>query len=98
MDVEFNDDDLNRLEVEAQFTAGHSQDVVRAYRRRLQQIRGFGDERDLFALKSLHCEKLKGSREGQHSIRLYLQWRLILETRGNHHCNVVGIVEIAEYH
>lgn len=98
MDVEFDDDDLDRLEVEARFTAGHPQDVVRAYRRRMQQIRGFRDERDLYALKSLHCEKLKGSREGQHSIRLNLQWRLILEIRGNHPCKVIGIVEIADYH
>lgn len=98
MDVEFDDDDLDRLEVEARFTAGHSQDVVRAYRRRMQQIRGFSDERDLYALKSLHFEKLKGSREGQHSIRLNLQWRLILEIRGNHPCKVIGIVEIADYH
>lgn len=98
MDVEFDDDDLDRLEVEPRFTAGHSQDVVRAYRRRMQQIRGFSDERDLYALKSLHCEKLKGSREGQHSIRLNLQWRLILEVRGNHPCKVIGIVEIADYH
>lgn len=98
MDVEFDDEDLDRLEVEARFTAGHSQDVVRAYRRRMQQIRAFSDERDLYALKSLHCEKLKGSREGQHSIRLNLQWRLILEIRGNHPCKVIGIVEIADYH
>jgi proteic killer suppression protein len=41
---------------------------------------------------------LKGSREGQHSIRLNLQWRLILEIRGNHPCKVIGIVEIADYH
>ncbi|MBX8497646.1 type II toxin-antitoxin system RelE/ParE family toxin [Pseudomonas cichorii] len=98
MEVEFDDDDLDRLEVEARFTAGFSQDVVRAFRRRMQQIRSFKDERDLYALKSLHCEKLKGSREGQHSIRLNLQWRLILEMRGNHPCKVIGIVEIADYH
>lgn len=98
MDLEFDDDDLDRLETDPQFTAGFSQDIVRAYRRRMQQIRAFRDERDFMALKSLHFEKLKGNRQGQHSVRLNLQWRLILEIRGYHPCKVIGIVEIVDYH
>ena len=98
MDVEFDDDDLDRLETDANFTAGFSQDIVRSYRKKMQQIRASRDERDLMALKSLHFEKLKGNREGQHSIRLNLQWRLVLEIRGSHPCKVVGIIEIVDYH
>lgn len=98
MEVEFDDDDLDRLETDAQYTAGHSQEVVRAYRKRMQQIRAFRDERDFLAVRSLNFEKLKGNREGQHSIRLNLQWRLVLEIRGNHPCKVIGIVEIVDYH
>lgn len=98
MEVEFDDDDLDRLETDAQYTAGHSQEVVRAYRKRMQQIRAFRDERDFLAVRSLNFEKLKGNREGQHSIRLNLQWRLILEIRGNHPCKVIRIVEIVDYH
>ncbi len=49
-------------------------------------------------LKSLHFEKLKADRQGQHSVRLNLKWRLILEIRGAHPCKVVGIVEIVDYH
>jgi proteic killer suppression protein len=98
MEVEFDDDDLGRLETDAGFTAGHSQDVVRAFRKRVQQIRAFRDERDFYGLKSLHFEKLKGDRDGQHSIRLNSQWRLILEIRGGHPCKVVVIVEIVDYH
>ncbi len=98
MEVEFDDDDLDRLETDAHFTAGFAQEVVRAYRKRMQQIRAFRDERDFMALKSLHFEKLKRDREGQHSIRLNLQWRLILEIRGSHPCKVVGIIEIVDYH
>lgn len=98
MEVEFDDPDLDRLETDAQYTAGHSQEVVRAYRKRMQQIRAFRDERDFLAVRSLNFEKLKGNREGQHSIRLNLQWRLILEIRGNHPCKVVGIIEIVDYH
>ena len=98
MDVEFDDHELDRLETDASFNAGFSQEVVRAYRKKMQQIRAFRDERDFMALKSLHFEKLKGDREGQHSVRLNKQWRLVLEIRGEHPCKVVGIVEIVDYH
>lgn len=98
MDVEFDDDDLDRLETDANFTAGFSQEIVRSYRKKMQQIRASRDERDLMVLKSLHFEKLKGNREGQHSIRLNLQWRLVLEIRGSHPCKIVGIIEIVDYH
>ncbi len=98
MDVQFYDDDLDRLETDALFTAGFSQEVVRAYRKRMQQIRAFRDERDFYALKSLHFERLKGQREGQHSVRLNVQWRLVLEIHGEHPCKIVGIIEIVDYH
>lgn len=73
MDVEFDDDDLDRLETDPLFTAGLSNEVVRAYRKRMQQIRAFLDERDFYALKSLHFEKLKGNRGNQYSVRLNKQ-------------------------
>ena len=98
MEVEFDDDDLDRLETDPHFVAGLPQEVVRSFRKRMQQIRSFRDERDFMALKSLHFEKLKGDREGQHSVRLNLQWRLILDIRGDHPCKVIGIVEIVDYH
>jgi proteic killer suppression protein len=84
MEVEFDDNALDRLEVEPQFTGGFSQEIVRAFRKRMQQIRAFRDERDFMAVRALNFEKLKGNREGQYSIRLNLQWRLILEIRGDH--------------
>lgn len=98
MEVEFDDEGLDRLETDPRFTAGHPQEVVRAYRKRLQQIRAARDERDFYALKSLHFEKLKGNRDGQHSMRLNSQWRLILELRGEAPCKIIGIIEIADYH
>lgn len=98
MEVEFDDGNLDRLETDASFSAGFSQEVVTAYRKRMQQIRAANDERVFYHLKSLHFEKLKGSREGQQSIRLNAQWRLIVQLRGEHPCKVVGIVEIVDYH
>jgi toxin HigB-1 len=98
MEVDFDNDDLDRLETDAQFTAGFSQEIVRAFRKRMQQIRAFRDERDFLALRSLNFEKLKGNRQGQHSVRLNLQWRLILEVRGAHPCKVIAVIEIVDYH
>jgi proteic killer suppression protein len=98
MEVEFDDEDLDRLETDPQFTAGYAQEIVRAFRMRMQQIRSAIDERDFYNLKSLRFEKLWGDREGQHSIRLNSQWRLILKFRGKSPCKVVGIIEIVDYH
>ncbi|MCH8622499.1 type II toxin-antitoxin system RelE/ParE family toxin [Undibacterium sp. TS12] len=98
MEFEFDDKNLERLYTDAQFTAGHSQEVVSAFRKRMQQIAGFRDERDFYVLKSLHFEKLKGDRDGQSSIRLNSKWRLILEIRGSHPCKLIGIIEIVDYH
>jgi proteic killer suppression protein len=98
MEVEFDDRDLDRLETDPGFTAGHSQAVVRGYRKVLQAIRSALDERDLYALKGLRFEKLKGKRQHQHSLRINDQWRLIVEIRGEAPRKRIGVVEIADYH
>jgi len=52
--------------------------VVQSARRKIRIIRQAVDERDLRSLRSLNYEKLGGKRDGQRSIRLNNQWRLIL--------------------
>jgi proteic killer suppression protein len=79
MEVRFQDASLDRLETEADFTAGYDQALVRAFRLRMQMIRDAPDERVFYALKSLHFEKLGGNRSHQRSMRLNDKWRLILE-------------------
>src|SRR5216683_4896627 len=98
MDVSFGDQSLDRLETDAAFSAGFGDSVVKAYRKRMQQIRAATDERTYYALRSLHFEKLHGDRDGQHSMRLNDQWRLILELRGKAPMKVVQIIEIVDYH
>lgn len=98
MEIEFNDDELDRLEIDARYIGKHSAAIVSLYRRRLQAIRNAPDERDLYALKSLHFEKLKGQRSHQHSIRLNAQWRLILEFKGNSPNKKVILIAIEDYH
>lgn len=98
MDVAFNDDSLDRLETDADFNGGFGDAIVKAYRKRLQQIRAATDERTFYALRSLHFEKLRGDRDGQYSMRLNDQWRLIIELQGEAPRKVVYVVEIVDYH
>ena len=98
MDVTFVDKSLERLETDAGFSAGFSDAIVKAFRRRMQQIRAARDERTFYAFRALRFEKLRGDRKGQHSMRLNDQWRLIMEIRGAAKNKVVHIVEIVDYH
>jgi proteic killer suppression protein len=96
--VEFKDQSLDNLETDAEFSAGFSDSVVKAYRKRMQQIRAATDERTFYAHRSLRFEKLKGDRTGQYSMRLNDQWRLIVEIRGEAPRKTIYVVEIVDYH
>jgi len=98
MDVEFKDSSLDRLETDSAYSAGFGDAVVKAYRKRVQQIRAASDERTFYALRSLNFEKLTRDREGQYSMRLNKQWRLIVEFKGEASKKTVYVVEIADYH
>ena|SRR5882672_3961131 len=98
MDIEFKNEDLNRLETDAGFTAGHEKGIVKAYRKRIQVIRAAADERDLYAIRGNHFEKLKGNRAHQHSLRLNDKWRLIVEIKPGNKKNTIVIVNIEDYH
>ena len=98
MDVTFEDQSLDRLETDASFSAGFGDGVVKAYRRRMQQIRAARDERTFYARRSLNFEKLKGDRSGQCSMRLNDQWRLIVTLNGDAPQKVIHVIEITDYH
>lgn len=98
MEVEFADDSLDRLEVDPQYTAGFDRATIKGFRKTMQVIRAAPDERDFYALKGLRFEKLEGARSHQRSMRLTIQWRLILELRGEAPSKVVRIIGIEDYH
>ena len=98
MEVRFVDPKLDRLEVDAAYSAGLPPEIVRAFRRLLQIIRSAPDERVFYYLRSLHFEKLKGGRSHQHSMRLNKQWRLIVEFEGAAPDKVVAVVSVEDYH
>ncbi|HCG01382.1 MAG TPA: plasmid maintenance system killer protein [Chloroflexi bacterium] len=95
MEVEFDNDDLDRLEIDATFSMGLGQNIVRAFRKVMNSIRSAQDERDFYNNKGLHYEKLSGDRDGQHSMMLNDQFRLILEIDVE---KTVRIIEVTDYH
>ncbi len=58
------------------------------------------DERDLYAQKGLHFEKLEGKRgkQGQRSLRLNKQWRLIVSLEEDEAGSYLQIMAIEDYH
>ena len=98
MEVEFADESLDRLETVIQFTAGFDGATVKGFRKVMQVIRAAPDERDFYAMKSLHFEKLEGKRAHQRSMRVTKQWRLIVELTGEAPKKVVRVIGIEDYH
>ncbi len=98
MQVEFQDDDLDRRETDVSFTNRLPPEIVRAYRRRMQSIRAAGDERDLYVFASWRFKKLAGDRSHQRSIRLNDQWRMIVEIKEETAPHGMLIVGIEDYH
>ena len=98
MDLEFAKQDLRRLAEDSGFRSSHDASLVTKYRMRIQLIRDARDERDFYAMKSLHYEKLKGKRSHQRSMRLNAQWRLILEIEATPSASTVRVIDIEDYH
>jgi proteic killer suppression protein len=98
MEVRHDDPNLERLEADPKFSNGLDQAIVKAFRKRVQLIRAANDERDFYALKSLHFEKLEGDRKGQYSMRLNDQWRLILKFEKTESGKLVVVISITDYH
>jgi proteic killer suppression protein len=98
MEVDFDDPSLEDLERDPRSTAGHGDAVDRGFRKVMQIVRAAPDERDLYALKGLHFEKLEGSRHHQRSLKINKQWRLVVELRKGEKSTRVGVISIEDYH
>ena len=98
METEFENEMLDLLETDLQFTGGYAPGIVKAFRKRMQIIRAAKDERDLYGVKGNRFEKLKGGRSHQHSLRLNDQMRLVVEIRSGNPKNKIVIINIEDYH
>lgn len=97
MEVEFDDPDLDRLETDPQYGAGLVPGLVKGFRKAMQHIRAAADERDLYASRGFHFERLKG-RGNERSMRLNKQYRLILEIEDGKRGRRARVKKIEDYH
>jgi toxin HigB-1 len=77
MEIVFQDATLALVESDAAGETKLPVAVIKATRRKLTLLRAAIDDRSLRNWKSLHYEKLKGDREGQRSIKLNDQYRMV---------------------
>jgi toxin HigB-1 len=95
---QFKSKDLRLLYEEEKGANKYEPAVVDAFFAIMDRIDAADDERDLRQLKSRRLEKLKGDRDGQHSMRLNDQWRLILEMVKDEQGKYLLIIDIDDYH
>lgn len=98
MNADHKDENLRKAEIDPAADCGLGEAVTNGFRKRMQSIRAALDERDFYAQKSLHFEKLKGDRDHQRSMRINDKWRLILEIVGEAPNKKVWIIGIEDYH
>lgn len=70
------------------------EDIQRRSYRKLLQIDLMNELQELRSPPGNRLEKLKGNRNGQHSIRINQQWRICFEWKNNDAFDV----EIVDYH
>lgn len=98
MRIEFADDDLARICTDEAHRLGLPFAVIKAGRRKLIQLEAASDERDLRNLKSLNYKKLQGEREGQRSVRINDQYRIVFTLSDDERPPVIRIIEIGDTH
>jgi len=97
MEIAFEDATLALIESEAAGEAKLPVAVIKAARRKLTVMRAAVDDRSLRNWKSLHYEKLKGDREGQRSIKLNDQYRMVFLLSDSEPLTAT-ILTIEDYH
>ncbi len=98
MEIVFKDKKLTLIETDDAEKTKLPISVINSCRKKFSALRSIVDERDLRNLKSLHYEKLKGERNGQRSIRINDQLRLIFELDNQREPPRITIIEIVDYH
>lgn len=98
MDVVFADKALALIETERAGETRLPVAIIKSARRKLTVLRAATDDRSLRNWKSLHYEKLRGSREGQRSIRLNEKYRMVFSLDENADPQIVTILSIEDYH
>ena len=89
----FSDKETEKL-FNREFSRKLPPDIQSAARRKLEILHAASNLQDLRSPPSNHLERLKGERNGQHSIRINSQWRICFRWSGSE----VFEDEIVDYH
>jgi proteic killer suppression protein len=97
MDIQFREKSLSLIETDRAAETKLPISVINSFRDKMVVLRAAPDERTLRNWKSLHYEKLKGQ-EGQRSIRLNKQWRVVFLIETECKPNKITILGVEDYH
>lgn len=89
----FKDNETAKI-ARLEFSRKLPQDIQQTAVRKLRMINNAVSLNDLRIPPANRLEKLRGDREGQHSIRINNQWRICFEWRDGD----AYLVEIVDYH
>jgi plasmid maintenance system killer protein len=95
MKFQFGSKELSDLYETGQ--GSYSEAIIKAFFKKIQLINNAKDENDLRRLQSNHFEKLQGEKN-LYSIRLNIQFRLILELLKDGQCKIILIKEISKHY
>lgn len=98
MKVLFVDKTLAIIETDSAHKTKLPAEVVLSARRKIRFIRGAKDIRDLKSWKSLQFEKLHNDPDGDYSIRVNRQWRIVFDINEDCQPNEIIIICIKDYH
>jgi len=98
MRIVFAAAELALIETDEAGATGLPVAVIKSARRKLTVLRAAVDDRSLRNWKSLRYEKLKGNREGQRSIRINDQYRMILRLDEETDPPTITVLSIEDYH
>jgi len=73
-------------------------EVISGFLRRIVQMKSAKDSNDLRAIKSLHFEKLSGTRRGRYSIRVNKGWRIIFRIDNNERIEILAVEELSNHY
>ncbi len=98
MEVEFRDKTLSLIESDRAAETKLPISVINSFRDKMVVIRAATDERTLREWKSLHYEKLQGSKIAERSIRLNKQWRVVFLIDTERKPNKITVLRVEDYH
>jgi proteic killer suppression protein len=98
MEITFRDQRLTLIETDQAAETKLPLSVIHSCRQKLILLRAAIDERALRNWKSLHYENLQADREGQRSVRINKQWRLVFTLDNTSSPPNIEVLSIENYH